>query len=106
MPLSFVVFAGLVALVALVPVGLKTATFVMSRRRYLCPACNEKSLAMTGAAFATGDQNTTGKSSWTEFECERCTAKFVKPSGGMLMPRQAWIAGVQLPQAIVVKRED
>ena len=109
MPLSFVVFVGLVALVLVVPTALKLAGLVLGRRRALCPGCGHKALAMTGGAIAARiDESAQDSSTWSEHECDHCHARFVKPLGTGLMSRQAWLAGAKeaVPTAIVVKRED
>lgn len=111
MPLSFVVFVGLIALVVIAPLGLRLAGAVLGRRRQLCPGCGEKALAMTAAMLAPrtgGDEDTTQpRTSWTEHECDRCCARYVKPFGEAMLPRQAWLATpASLPTAIVVQRED
>ncbi len=107
MPLSFIVFVGLLAFLALIPTTLKLAGVVLGRRRALCPACNHKQLAMTGGAIASRHNPPDQSATWAEYECDHCQAQFVKPLGTGLMTRQAWIAGVKepVPTAIVVSRD-
>ncbi len=104
MPLSFIVFVGLLALLVLIPTTLKLAGVVLGRRRALCPGCSQKALAMTGATIASRDNPPAESRSWAEYECEHCRQQFVKPLGTGLMTRQAWNAGAQepIPTAIVV----
>lgn len=109
MPASFLVFCGLVVCVIVAPIGVKLASYVLGRRRHLCPGCNTKALAMTGGALTTNllEAEPRYPASWTEYECERCSAKFVRPLGKELVTRQAWIAGAQepIPTATVVTRD-
>ena len=108
MPLSFIVFVGLVALVVLVPTTLKLTGLVLGRRRQLCPGCSHKTLMLTGGAVAARiDENAQDSATWTEYECDHCHEKFVKPLGTGLMSRQAWLAGAKepIPTAIVIERE-
>ncbi len=104
MPFSFYVFAGLLALLALIPATLKLAGVVLGRRRALCPACNHKQLAMTGGAIASRSSPPDQSATWAEYQCDYCNAQFVKLLGTGLMTRQAWIAGAKepIPTAIVV----
>jgi hypothetical protein len=106
-PLSFLVFVGLVALLLLVPTALKLTGFVLGRRRQLCPGCSHKTLAMTGGAVAARiDENAQDSATWAEYECDHCHEQFVKPLGTGLMTRQAWLAGAKepIPTAIIVDR--
>ena len=109
MPVSFLLFVGLLALLALIPAALKLAGVILARRRALCPACNHKQLAMTGGAIASRNNPPDQSATWAEYQCDYCNAQFVKPLGTGLMTRQAWIAGVKepIPTAIVVvERKD
>jgi len=108
-PVSFLVFVGLVAVVVLVPVTLKIVGVVLGRRRQLCPGCNHKALAMTGGAVAARiDDSAQDNATWAEYECDHCHARFVKPLGTGLMSREAWLAGAKepIPTAIVVAKRE
>lgn len=108
MPVSFLVFVGLLAVLVAVPTVLKLTGFVLGRRRALCPGCSRKALAMTGGAVAARiDENAQDTATWAEYECEHCHSKFVKPLGTGLMTREAWLAGAKepIPTARLIERK-
>jgi hypothetical protein len=106
-PLSFILFVGLCAVLVLIPTTLKLAGVVLGRRRQLCPGCNHKTLAMTGGAIAARiDESAQDNATWAEYECDRCHEQYVKPFGTPLMRRHAWLEGAKepIPTAIVIER--
>ena len=109
MPVSFLVFVGLLALLLGVPTVLKLTGFVLGRRRQLCPGCGHRTLAMTGGAIAARiDENAQDSATWGEYECDHCHEQYVKPLRTGLMKRQAWLEGAKepIPTAIVVERDE
>jgi hypothetical protein len=107
-PVSFLVFVGLIAFLLVVPTVLKLTGFVLGRRRQLCPGCSHKALAMTGGAVAARiDENAQDSATWAEYECDHCHEQFVKPLGTGLMTRAAWLAGAKepIPTARLVERK-
>jgi hypothetical protein len=104
-PLTFYLFAGLLALAGLGPVTVK---LVLGRRRLLCPGCDRKTLALTGGAVAARiDESAQDSATWAEYECDHCHQRYVKPLGTGLMTRQAWLDGVKepIPTARVIERD-
>ena len=101
-----IIVTGGVALFVVGRIALAITSFVLSRRRDICPACSKKALAMTGTTVAARkiEPSADGRS-WSEYECDHCHLQFVKPLGGRIMDRQAWIAGGSLPAAVVVRRD-